>query len=147
MRSQSSAMLIGARRPAPTPDASASLSEQTSDEQRDFEAAEAFAVSFGDDLMRLGEVERLRHLLAYVELSLTYLSRRCGEVEATPRMKYAGVWQPGGAYEIGDVVSFGGSMWIATQPNRGVKNVTQPSGSDCWTLVVKRGRDGKHASK
>lgn len=50
------------------------------------------------------------------------------------------VWREG-EYEAGDVVSYGGSMFVAR------RNTTQkPEGSD-WRLAVKRGRDGKDGAK
>ena len=48
-----------------------------------------------------------------------------------------GVWKEGAVYEPGDVVSWGGSSWIAqrTEPGK--------PGGDGWRLSVKKGRDGK----
>jgi hypothetical protein len=50
-----------------------------------------------------------------------------------------GVWLEGKSYERGDVVTWGGSQWHANEDT-----ATKP-GEDAkaWTLVVKRGRDGR----
>jgi hypothetical protein len=49
-----------------------------------------------------------------------------------------GVWKAGTTYEAGDVVSWGGSSWIAQRADPG-----KPRESDAWRLSVKCGRDGK----
>jgi integrin beta 3 len=49
-----------------------------------------------------------------------------------------GTYKDGEAYERGDVVSFGGSFWLA-QCDTAAKPETSPD----WRLGVKRGRDGK----
>lgn len=51
-----------------------------------------------------------------------------------------GVWQER-AYEKGDAVTWGGSLWIA-QKDTDAKPDTADSG---WRLAVKRGRDGRDA--
>lgn len=58
---------------------------------------------------------------------------------ALPYMRQQGVYVEGRSYVKGDVVTWGGSQWhceteTTTKPGEGVK---------AWTLVVKRGRDGK----
>lgn len=58
---------------------------------------------------------------------------------ALPMMIDRGVYRAGQAYQKGDCVTFGGSLWIA-QANTEAK----PDGADSgWRLGVKRGRDGK----
>jgi Collagen triple helix repeat (20 copies) len=52
----------------------------------------------------------------------------------------AGVWKEGAAYNRGDAVSLGGSLFIA-QADTGAK----PGKSDDWRLAVKRGSDGRDA--
>lgn len=55
-----------------------------------------------------------------------------------PAMLYRGVYVPGKAYERGDVVTWGGSLWHAND-----ETSSRPGdGSPAWTLAVKRGRDG-----
>lgn len=56
-----------------------------------------------------------------------------------PVQIYRGVFINGKAYEHGDVVTWGGSQWHCNEPT-----TTKPDdGTKAWTLVVKRGRDGK----
>jgi len=51
-----------------------------------------------------------------------------------------GVFKSGQAYESGDVVTYGGSMWTA------LKDTSTSPPSDDWRLTVRRGKDGKDAS-
>lgn len=50
---------------------------------------------------------------------------------------YKGVWKPG-AYKRGQLVTWGGSVWFAKGDTE-----AKPESDDTWTLIVKRGRDGK----
>lgn len=49
-----------------------------------------------------------------------------------------GVYSEGRAYEPGDSVTWGGSLWIAQRDT-----CAKPGESDDWRLAVKRGRDGR----
>jgi integrin beta 3 len=54
---------------------------------------------------------------------------------------YRGVWEPG-EYEMGDMVTWGGSIWHA-----GKDTSDKPDAPDSgWKLAVKKGRDGKNAA-
>lgn len=56
-------------------------------------------------------------------------------------MTYQGVFVDGKTYELGDVVTWAGSMWHAQETT-----TTKPgeyAGAKAWTLCVKKGRDGK----
>jgi len=54
-------------------------------------------------------------------------------------LSYEGVYQEGKSYDVGNLVTWGGSMWHANDTT-----TTKPGeGSKDWTLTVKRGRDGK----
>ncbi|WP_375282885.1 hypothetical protein [Sphingobium yanoikuyae] len=57
-----------------------------------------------------------------------------------PVMIYRGVWKDGQAYEEGDVCTWAGSLWHASQAT-----VSKPDSGD-WILCVKKGRDGKGAT-
>lgn len=57
---------------------------------------------------------------------------------AMPVVIDRGVWREGKAYEAGDAVTWGGSLWIAQKGTE-----AKPDGGDGWRLAVKRGRDGK----
>lgn len=57
----------------------------------------------------------------------------------SPVMIQRGVYVDGKVYAFGDVVTWGGSQWHANEDT-----TTKPGeGSKAWTLIVKRGRDGK----
>lgn len=62
--------------------------------------------------------------------------------DGTPGLRYCGVWVDGKTYDVGDLATWGGSTWhcngteTRSKPGEGVKD---------WTLMVKRGRDGKDA--
>jgi integrin beta 3 len=51
---------------------------------------------------------------------------------------YRGVWKAGDAYEPGDTVTWGGSLFVCRR-----ETIAKPETNDDWTLAVKRGRDGK----
>lgn len=52
---------------------------------------------------------------------------------------YKGVWVQDAPYEIGDFVTWAGSLWHCDV----AETKEKPGASDHWTLAVKRGRDGK----
>jgi hypothetical protein len=54
-----------------------------------------------------------------------------------PLPKQRGVWKQG-EYEHGDYVTMAGAQWHSNRTN-----TDRPGTSDAWTLVVKRGSDGK----
>jgi hypothetical protein len=59
--------------------------------------------------------------------------------DGTPGLSYEGVYQDGKGYERGHLVTWAGSSWhcnTATSSKPG-------DGSPDWTLMVKRGRDGR----
>lgn len=53
-----------------------------------------------------------------------------------------GVWQSGVTYAAGDCVTRSGSYWIAQRDT-----TAAPGAHDDWRLAVKKGRDGKDASR
>jgi len=59
--------------------------------------------------------------------------------DGTPGLSYEGVYQDGKEYEIGQIVTWAGSTWHCNETT-----TTKPGdASKAWTLMVKRGRDGK----
>ena len=60
---------------------------------------------------------------------------------AFPVVVDRGVYKDGSAYEQGDAVTWGGSLWIAQKDSPEGK----PGMGDGWRLAVKKGRDGKDA--
>jgi hypothetical protein len=61
--------------------------------------------------------------------------------DGTPGLRFAGVYVEGTSYEHGDLVTWAGSSWHCNDAT-----TSKPGeGSKAWTLMVKRGRDGKGA--
>lgn len=60
-------------------------------------------------------------------------------VDGMPGLEYCGVYVDGRSYARGDLVTYAGSAWHCNDPT-----TTKPGeGAKAWTLMVKRGRDGK----
>jgi hypothetical protein len=59
------------------------------------------------------------------------------QVMAPMATAYKGVWKQE-TYKNGDIVTYGGSLWLAKADTTG-----KPENMDDWTLIVKRGRDGR----
>lgn len=59
---------------------------------------------------------------------------------ALPVMIYREAWDPALAYEPGDMVTAGGSMWHCNAPTR----ERPDDGVTAWTRAVRRGRDGRN---
>jgi len=58
-------------------------------------------------------------------------------------LTYQGVFVDGKSYELGDVTTWAGSTWHCNEATE-----SKPGdGSKAWTLMVKRGRDGKDGGK
>ena len=59
--------------------------------------------------------------------------------DGTAGLSFEGVYQDGKSYALGHLVTWAGSSWHCNEPT-----TTKPGdGSKAWTLMVKRGRDGK----
>jgi hypothetical protein len=56
-----------------------------------------------------------------------------------PAVIYRGVYEEGRAYERGDTVTWGGSLWHANEET----SVKPADNNKSWTLAVRKGRDGK----
>lgn len=61
-------------------------------------------------------------------------------VDGKPGLTYCGVYVDGRTYERGDCVTYAGSVWHCHVDTTRSKPA---DGSRDWTLIVKRGRDGK----
>jgi len=55
-----------------------------------------------------------------------------------PSMIHRGVYAAGQDYEVGDCVTWAGSLWLCRKPTN-----IKPGDGDYWILAVKRGRDAK----
>jgi hypothetical protein len=74
---------------------------------------------------------------------------RVKEIRHTlPAILYRGLYDPATAYEKGDAVTWGGSMWIAKETTTSVApDENSPAGKKAWALSVMRGRQGKQGLK
>jgi hypothetical protein len=59
--------------------------------------------------------------------------------DGKPGLTYQGVYVEGKSYDVGELVTWGGSMWHCNEATE----LKPGEGSKAWTLAVKRGRDGK----
>jgi integrin beta 3 len=59
-----------------------------------------------------------------------------------PMPVYRGVFDDGETYDVHDMVTFGGSVWVAVS-GEGIRG--KPGTVDAWKLAVKKGRDGRDA--
>jgi hypothetical protein len=86
---------------------------------------------------RLAGIERA---LAELQSQQATDGERIRRIESRPpALAYRGVYRPGETYQLGEVATWGGSMWHANK-----KTTAKPGdGSGDWTLCVKKGTDGK----
>jgi hypothetical protein len=75
---------------------------------------------------------------------IAVLEKRIEEFERGG-FEYRGIYQRAQAYRRGQVVTHDGSMWVAAKDT--VLPPGAPEGMNEWTLAVKRGRDGKDATR
>jgi len=78
----------------------------------------------------------------YVALEVRPLAKRLKELEARDVVPYKGTWATDDTYGRGDFTTHDGSLWIARRDCTGRRPGDDPS---AWTLVCKRGRDGRNA--
>lgn len=57
-----------------------------------------------------------------------------------PNTKYCEIWRSENSYMRGDIVTYGGSGWVAKENSTGDK---PGDGSKAWQLFTKKGRDGR----
>lgn len=85
----------------------------------------------------------VREAVGKVETKNAELAARLQVVEAllsnSKSMTYRGIFASGTAYNLGDTVTHGGSLWHCN----GLTKDRPGDGEAAWTLAVKRGRDGK----
>lgn len=90
--------------------------------------AQAMAASIGELIMPLAT-------------RLKALEQRCAELErGLEQRSYKGVWDASVTYDEHNLVTMGGSVWIARRAT-----CDKPGTSDAWQLAVKKGRDGRDA--
>ncbi|RWC10778.1 MAG: hypothetical protein EOS52_23705 [Mesorhizobium sp.] len=79
-----------------------------------------------------------------LEARLDHVEQQTAALEKSG-IKYGGVYQRANTYSRGTIVTHLGSAWIALK-DADVGVVPQDS-PDIWQLAIKRGRDGKDASR
>lgn len=88
------------------------------------------------------EYDELGHLYA--------VAKRDGSVKRArvPDLVYREIFKEGQSYQRGELVTWGGSMWVALEDNDGsVKPDEQPKDRKKWVLCVMRGRQGSAGAK
>lgn len=135
LRDRLKALELRAEGPSPTDMALVDLRERFTTLER----------RVGDDTLAK-ELGTLRERVAVVEVRPA-LPGPTGEpgppgrdgVDGAPGLSFEGVYQEGKHYEPGQMATWAGSAWHCNEAT-----TTKPGdGSKAWTLMVKRGRDGK----
>jgi hypothetical protein len=126
----------------------AELEDVTDAEQR------AFALQAGLSDERLKEIQALMAAMAppmrdFIEKtcrplvdSIVALRSKIAELEERPTISYERTYTTDKLYKPGNLTTHAGSLWHA---NVATKCVAPGDGNSAWTLIVKRGRDGKDA--
>ena len=96
---------------------------------RDGFSLDAFDASLADDGRTV--------LLSFEQDDVKFIAEM-----AIPTIIDRGVYKAGETYAQGDAVTWAGSLWIAQE-----KTAEKPDSGQGWRLAVKRGRDGKDASR
>ena len=95
------------------------------------------------EMIREHVQEKLAPVLEELRAVRAELASLQEAVRSEKSLKYRGVHELGAAYDAGDTVTHGGSLWhcnVLTKERPG-------EGSKDWTLAVKRGRDGKDLTR
>lgn len=99
---------------------------------------------FGWDCVLDGVAEETEEYLPetrQVKRVKTYASGKTTEsLVPGPGVEYRGVYKSGETYRLGDLVTWGGSIWHCNSAEPTEEN---PRNEDLWTLAVKKGRDAK----
>ena len=75
--------------------------------------------------------------------AVAHIERRLSE---HPILRFAGAWEDGVVYQPGHTVQFGGSIYHCDKATTARPDAHFGSGKPGdWTLMVKKGRDGKDA--
>jgi hypothetical protein len=110
-------------------------------ERRVFEAAEKAIAAMpvpkdGADGLRVEDLQLVGRTL--------HLKSGAGQIIksiALPIPVYRGVFDEGETYDVHDMVTFGGCVWVAVS-DEGIRG--KPGTVDAWKLAVKKGRDGRN---
>jgi hypothetical protein len=81
----------------------------------------------------------IRNMLLVAREERLKLEWRIEELEQRPRLAHRGVWKRNSCYDEATLIQHGGNCWLSTKSG----NNDEPGCTDAWTLVAKRGRDGR----
>lgn len=85
------------------------------------------------------DIEDLAQAIASaIDEAISPLERRLNAIEsrkAEPALKWAGVFEFARRYEVGDITTSNGGLWLAVDSSAGEK----PGRSSSWRLIVKSG--------
>lgn len=95
------------------------------------------------ELLREHVKQKLEPVLAELGEVKAELASLQDVVRSEKSLKYRGVHEPNVAYDTGDTVTHGGSLWHCNA----LTKERPGEGSKAWTLAVKRGRDGKDLTR
>ena len=85
--------------------------------------------------------KRLNKICGNILAVCERFKQRIEALEAKSIGQYLGPWQKGGDYKPGNFVTSPGSLWHC----KAVPGTRPGTCPDAWTLVAKRGRDGRDA--
>lgn len=126
---------------------------------RTFEASKAFWEAAAMDLLRKDgfHADQPAHLdfaaslqgelmavFRWAGLRCKALEDRVQQLEERPSVEYRGSWKADEKYRRGDLISHAGSVWHCELAGSGI---VPGEGATGWRLAVKRGRDGKDATR
>lgn len=84
-------------------------------------------------------IDDLMKAMITLQNRVTELESRLKNADTTPSdFRYRGVWEAG-TYDVGNVVTYQGSMWHCN-----VMTYDPPGDGSKWTLCVKRGKSGRN---
>lgn len=93
-------------------------------------------------------LDELRVLLKRSAERAEAIEARLAEIERrTLADSYKGIWDADETFARGDLVTHGGSLWIALQDVSGYKPGSDNGSARVWQLVVKRGKDVRDAAR
>ena len=70
-------------------------------------------------------------------------NERLATLEQRPQLRFRDAWDASSSYSVGDIVTHGGTAWIAKLPSSGVTPTTGDYAGQAWAVLASRGRDGR----
>lgn len=92
-----------------------------------------------------GCLDAITEILKEKNGQIIELEKRIHALETQPdqTLKFCGAWDAQQDYSPNDVVHSGGSAWVSTMKSASVRPGTDNYASQCWSLFVSRGREGR----